>query len=716
MSPITFDRNTYLIDGRPVYLNSGELHYFRVPREDWRARMRHLKSCGGNCLATYIPWILHEPEEGVFDFGESDPQLDVDAFLRIARQEGLYVIARPGPYQYSELRHAGIAKWLAKKYPQTVARKIDGSAMPDIALSYLHPTFLAKTQAWFDAACPILVRHTLSRGGAIAFVQPDNELAGVQVWHGGLDYHPETMGFGREDGRFARFLRSRYERISAVNAAHGTRFETFAEAHPRHAAARGPEALRARRDYFDFYCATLGEYLAELLRMLDSAGFDVPYVHNSANLSMNAFFLESIPATGGRVLIGSDHYYNLTQGWGQNNPTPQWAVGVFCSLETLRLMGFPPSVFELPSGSLSDWPPPTPQDAEACYFTNLALGMKGHNYYIFSGGPNPRDSSTNGDDYDYGAPIGAQGEIRPTFAAHRAVGAFLAERPWFPAATRQVDVRVGLEWRVVRSPEYREPEDACPETGPTIWEFARRGVLTTAFCAGYSPGFVNLDDDSWTADTSTPLFVTAASYMPAATQRRLVRFAESGGAILVAPALPTLEEHLHPCALLAEALGAGVTQPIDRERTRATIAGVANVPLGKIYAGPMPDGSEPIGVDETTGSPVAWRKRLGLGTVTLLGCRWHYGRFEQRNLWRNLLSGVGASPIFELSNPNVWASLVGDARRAVVFLLSLYSAPMTTTVRVRPPWGGSVIDLGEQELGAMEVRRIDLIRGEVTAS
>ncbi len=98
MQPITFDRQSYYIAGEPVYLNSGEFHYFRVPKKDWRSRMELFKEAGGNCLATYIPWLIHEPAEGQFDFGQHD-YTDLEGFLQTALEAGLYVTARPGPYQ-----------------------------------------------------------------------------------------------------------------------------------------------------------------------------------------------------------------------------------------------------------------------------------------------------------------------------------------------------------------------------------------------------------------------------------------------------------------------------------------------------------------------------------------------------------------------------------------------------------------------------------------
>lgn len=49
------------VDGRPVRLLSGALHYFRVHEEQWAHRLRMLRAMGLNCVETYVPWNLHEP-------------------------------------------------------------------------------------------------------------------------------------------------------------------------------------------------------------------------------------------------------------------------------------------------------------------------------------------------------------------------------------------------------------------------------------------------------------------------------------------------------------------------------------------------------------------------------------------------------------------------------------------------------------------------------
>ena len=99
----------FLIDGREFRILSGEMHYFRVPREYWRDRLAKLKACGLNTVATYMPWNLHERTPGKFDFSG---MLDVREFLRLADEMGLKVILRPGPYICAEVDFGGFPAWL----------------------------------------------------------------------------------------------------------------------------------------------------------------------------------------------------------------------------------------------------------------------------------------------------------------------------------------------------------------------------------------------------------------------------------------------------------------------------------------------------------------------------------------------------------------------------------------------------------------------------
>jgi beta-galactosidase len=65
--------STFLLDGKPLQIISGEMHYTRVPREAWRQRMKMAKAMGLNTIGTYVFWNVHEPQKGHYDFtGNND--------------------------------------------------------------------------------------------------------------------------------------------------------------------------------------------------------------------------------------------------------------------------------------------------------------------------------------------------------------------------------------------------------------------------------------------------------------------------------------------------------------------------------------------------------------------------------------------------------------------------------------------------------------------
>ena len=144
MKKLTWNKDHYLCDGKPAYLISGELHYFRTPCDDWERRLTLFKEAGGNCIATYIPWILHEPTEGDIRFSDVSYR-DLEGFFNLCKKLDIYVIARPGPYQYSELKYNGLPGWLCENYPEIRAKDIYNREFMKSSVSYMHPVFLQKT-------------------------------------------------------------------------------------------------------------------------------------------------------------------------------------------------------------------------------------------------------------------------------------------------------------------------------------------------------------------------------------------------------------------------------------------------------------------------------------------------------------------------------------------------------------------------------------------
>lgn len=148
----------FLLDGKPFQIRAGEMHYPRVPRADWRDRMKQLKAMGLNTLTTYVFWNVHETSPGVFNFAG---QNDLGEYLREAQQEGLYVILRPGPYVCAEWEFGGFPSWLLKNH--------------DIVIRSRDPRFMATIHSWFGRLGQVVHPMMLAEGGPIIAVQVENE-------------------------------------------------------------------------------------------------------------------------------------------------------------------------------------------------------------------------------------------------------------------------------------------------------------------------------------------------------------------------------------------------------------------------------------------------------------------------------------------------------------------------------------------------------------
>lgn len=688
MRKLTFDRLGFQADDIDAFLISGEFHYFRVPMEDWKRRMEQFKAAGGNSIATYVPWCFHEPEEGNIVFDDL-PQRSLTKFLETAREVGLMVTLRPGPYQYSELVGAGIPGWLLENYPELLAKNQSGESFWDCAVSYLHPLFLEKARRYYKAFAEV-VRPFVS--DPVVMLQTDNELTGIHVWFGSIDYNRETYGFGREDGRYAQFLRRKYGSIEAVNAAYHTQYQAFSDIYPY-----GENICPLQsKDYYDCYYDSMADYMCILAGWLKEDGLDLPICHNSANPSMNSVFLETVAKMPKPFLLGSDHYYNLHQGWPQNNPTPQYALRCLYSCEMLKLLGMPPTVLELPGGSPSDTPPILPEDLLACYFTNLAMGMKGMNYYVFTGGPNFGDSGETCDIYDYNAFVRADGSINPTYQSLKTFNAFCNEHSWMQRAKRQVSANIGFEWLSTR-------KDNDDFGGGTVgsFRFAVDGVMYAMMCSAYAPGLTELSGEM---DIKKPLILPCGGEMSRNAQERVTAFIQMGGNVLICGDIPQYDLDGNPCTVLQDALKLS----FDRPKKSSS---VQFEEIGKVFGlalqaqfNALPEGSVVLAKEPKSGKPVCVEFGIGAGKMILFGASWKMTTFDQAKMMEYLLDRLGAKRCVASSNRNIFTSRIADEKgNSALFVMNLYSAPQQTAVTVYDASGNAVF---EQEivLKAMEVR------------
>ena len=154
----TTGKGTFLLNGQPFIVKAAEVHYPRIPRPYWEHRIKMCKALGMNTLCLYVFWNIHEQKEGEFDF---TGQNDVAAFCRLAQQNGMYVIVRPGPYVCAEWEMGGLPWWLLKK--------------KDIRLREQDPYFMERVRIFEEKVAEQLAPLSIQYGGPIIMVQVENE-------------------------------------------------------------------------------------------------------------------------------------------------------------------------------------------------------------------------------------------------------------------------------------------------------------------------------------------------------------------------------------------------------------------------------------------------------------------------------------------------------------------------------------------------------------
>ena len=137
---------------------SGSIHYFRVVPAYWRDRLEKLRLMGCNTVETYVPWNMHEPQEGKFDFSDN---LDLRRFIQLAQEVGLYVILRPAPYICAEWEFGG---------PSLLAVKD-----PFMKIRFDYPPFMEKDRSILYTAFSQVVIYRSLQEGPILMMQVENE-------------------------------------------------------------------------------------------------------------------------------------------------------------------------------------------------------------------------------------------------------------------------------------------------------------------------------------------------------------------------------------------------------------------------------------------------------------------------------------------------------------------------------------------------------------
>jgi beta-galactosidase GanA len=178
---VTYDQSSLIIGGKRVFVTAGEFDPWRTPSPSlWLDDLQKMKADGYNAVTVYFDWDYTSPSPGVYDFTGIR---DMNQFLNMAQQAGLYVIARPGPYINAETDGGGIPSWVL-----TGPNGYRTDSQP----------YLAAALQWYSQIDSIIAAHQITRGGDVILYQIENEYTGTSA--GDLQYLADLEQQAHADG------------------------------------------------------------------------------------------------------------------------------------------------------------------------------------------------------------------------------------------------------------------------------------------------------------------------------------------------------------------------------------------------------------------------------------------------------------------------------------------------------------------------------------
>ncbi|KAJ7714217.1 glycoside hydrolase family 35 protein [Mycena metata] len=180
---VTWDPHSLFIQGQRVFILSAEIHPWRLPGNPdlWADVFQKIKANGFNTVSFYVNWALHFPTPdtngGEGDF-EAGTYRDIELFIQEAKNAGLWMIARPGPYINGETTGGGFPGWVGNI--AGVLSRVPSSSGPNDEPGSLRTNNPNYTQAWtpyLTAISKIIARNQITNGGPIILVQAENEFS-----------------------------------------------------------------------------------------------------------------------------------------------------------------------------------------------------------------------------------------------------------------------------------------------------------------------------------------------------------------------------------------------------------------------------------------------------------------------------------------------------------------------------------------------------------
>lgn len=557
-----------IINDKPTLIMCGEVHYFRLKREEWQDRLDKLKLAGCNAVASYVPWVCHEEIEGQIDLtGHTRSELDLAAFIDLCAANDLYFFVRPGPFIMAEMKNEGVPFWIYENYPETIPLGWDEAKAPTKTLDYLSPNFLKVSKRWYKAVMEIVKPRLQPNGGNIIAVQLDNEV-GMLSWVSNTPDLTETVL-----NDFVKWLQEKYTG------------EELAERYPcdltEPSSIRSPEEAYASQLHFDlgYYMRhRFAKYIGLLRSYCEEFGVkDIPFIVNIHGTGAGRGFTypigisqlyETYQEPG--YVSGSDIYFGdlnmdsfqdlyLINGFMDavhNEDQPLTSVEFNCG----------DANFGETYGSRMDV-----SAADLKTRMCIAQGNRLLNYYLMTGGRNYRFTNPlndgndrvafTGERHGFAAPISPEGKLNYTFPRMaKSIQTMMAVNDKMATANEEYD-RVSFAFIPdYFMTEYRYPKSKKMEAiyqnlqsnrSYGAWEVMGRAMLL----AGYRFTGVDIQNKPIAPESHPVIALPSARYLHKHVQEKLVDYLKAGGSLLVYGELPLYDMEGNPCTVLIDYLG-----------------------------------------------------------------------------------------------------------------------------------------------------------------
>ena len=700
----TIHEGLFYQDGKPVFLNSGEIHYFRIKRHLWDVHLAAAKEAGLMAVSSYVPWDWHEPQEGVFDFsGTTLAERDLQGWLNKCREYGLHAIVKPGPYILAEYRGAGLPDWFLEKYATQVRmRNKKGHIVASEGVNLFHPVYLEKVTHWYDQIMPFISSNESSRGGAVIMMQICNEI-GLFSWLA----HQADYG-GDVKKHFTEWLQNRYVNIDKVNRLWQTNYNQFndTELPPDVDSPFESKGDRARDfDWHFFWRTYYANYLKMLTRMARDRGVTVPFYHNlpgwiyghGYEFPVNITMYDELYGEKSDIIFGVDH---IPEFVSHRNMHDDRIINDI----TVAMQGNDKPLFaaEFQSGSREYHVVTNPREMELFYKASIANGLKGWNYYMFSQGRNPERKGYSGDTFYWFNPLTGEGERTTAFPLVQRMSRITDTcGTLFITAERRAEICVAFY------PPYYTSELERPENGASELTFVPASIRRPAWFDGLLRVLQVLNIDYDMVDITKISHVQLQKYkqvwafctdeMDAREQQILVDYTSAGGKTMIFPYLPDRDIPQQPCTIIRDALG---MRPSGKEFIDSPLIDILGLRDIKC-ANPQITYSEDSLKDEQviartlSGKACGFIKRLGLGEVVHLGTWLGFDTEGHKPAYMALLNRMGGRlRVASTNNDNITMRQRFNQRGgAVLFAGNYFNEEQQVSIKYTHPGSGETLSL-----------------------